>query len=142
MASLVEKTHCWKEGAVEELPLVVPSRVPFLLSCIGSDMATFMDGVYHRLLAAAAPDLVAQEITLDFFESIVDEFQNVGGVSGFVSKSVGHVHSLTHLPADRSCPVWVQATIKKTSATRKQEGSKDVAISFGDRFHGDVVGPT
>ena len=29
-----QKTHFWKEGAVEEVPLVVHSRAPFLLSCI------------------------------------------------------------------------------------------------------------
>ena len=33
--------HFWKKGAIEEVPLVVHSRVPFFLSCIGSDMATF-----------------------------------------------------------------------------------------------------
>ena len=144
-----KKPHFWKEGAVEEVPLVVHSRVPFLLGCIGSDMASFMDGVYDRLLAAVAPDLVAQlapnflqEIIFEFFESIVDEFQNVAGVSGLAAKSVGHLHSLTHLPADPSCPICVQAKITKTPAIRKQEESKDVATSFGDRIHCDLVGPT
>ena len=112
-------------------------------------MATFMDSVYDRLLAAAAPDLVAQlapnflqEIILDFFKSIVDEFQNGAGVSGLAAKSAGNLHSLTHLPADPSCPVCVQAKITKAPATTKHEGFKDVAISFGDRIHCDLVGPT
>ena len=112
-------------------------------------MAIFMDSVYDRLLAATAPDLVAQlapnflqEIILEFFESIVDEFQTGGGVSGLAAKSVGELHSLTHLPADPSCPICVQAKITKAPATRKQEGSKDVATSFGDRIHCDLVGPT
>ena len=143
-----KKTHFWKEGEVAEVPLVVHSRVPFLLSCIGSDMATFMDSVYDRLLAATAPDLVAQlapnflqEIILEFFESIVDEFQTGGGVSGLAAKSIGELHSLTHLPADPSCPICVQAKITKAPATRKQEDSKDVATSFGDRIHCDFGRP-
>ena len=72
----------------------------------------------------------------------VDEFQTAGDVSGLAAKSVGHLHSLTHLPADPSCPVCVQAKITKAPATREQEDSKDVATSFGDRIHCDLVGPT
>ena len=59
-----------------------------------------------------------------------------------LQKSVRHLHSLIHLPADPSCPVCVQAKITKTPATRKQEDPKDVATSFGDRIHCDLVGPT
>ena len=100
-----KKTHFWKEGEVEEVPLVVHSRVPFLLSCIGSDMATFMDSVYDRLLAAAAPDLVAQlapnflqEIILEFFESII--FRSHFGSSHFGS-SVAQV--LLSLRSHHAC---------------------------------------
>ena len=52
---------------------------------------------------------------------------------------MGHLHSLTFLLADPSCPVCVKAKRTKTLATRKQEESKDVAPSFGDRIHRDLV---
>ena len=101
------------------------------------------------MLAAVAPNLVAQlapnflqEIVVKFFESIVDEFQNGAGVSGLAAKSVGQLQSLTHLPANPSCPVCVQIKMTNTPAARKLEDSNDVATSLGDRIRCELVSPT
>ena len=123
------KPHFWKDGEAE-IPLVVHSRVPSL--CNGADADAFYASVAQELGPSMVEKLTPeflQSLTDEFFQTLSDEFtaQNQAGeleplacttTAGSAKSKVEH-HCLTHLPADPSCPICVQAKSTKKPAARK-----------------------
>ena len=145
------KPHMWKDGSAQEVPpIVVHSRVPFVLGALGVDGGDFFAQLQQHLSPEVAAQLGGEffgSVLDEFFTEVASEFEVFLGlpspVASAAKSSAYEIHCLTHLPSDPSCEVCQQAKLTRAPATRKATfESKQVAQKYGGRIHGDLVGPT
>ena len=140
-----------------DIPLVVVDKVPMILGSLTEDLAEFCDHLRDEFLKERSlastnqtankqpqAQLTYTEADLQaFYEYLVDEFlKEKKGEILAASSSQSHQHNLLHLPADPACEICQQGKLTRTPARRKHDGKKEMAETFGQRIHCDLIGPT